>query len=229
MTSRLIKSIEKLEIEVTKRTEAEDKLKKAHDGLEKEVEERTKELAKANNRLIGEIEDRKQTEEMLQRKTYDLDERVKELNCLYGISSLIEKPGISIGEVFQGLVDLVPPSWQYPEIASARILLEDKEYKTENFKETNWKQSSEIVVHGKHAGVLEICYLEERPEIDEGPFLKEERNHAYPDVAHTAISPRVHVQDGPMYPCIGARKSVALSGRRFSAHYRRPLMARIAD
>ena len=53
--------------------------------------------------------------------------------------------------------------------------------------------------------------------------------HAYPDVAHTAISPRVHVQDGPMYPCIGARKSVALFERRFSAHYRRPLMARIAD
>ena len=161
---------------MTKRTEAEDKLKKAHDGLEKEVEERTKELAKANNRLIGEIEDRKQAEETLQRKTYDLDERVKELNCLYGISSLIEKPGISIEEIFQGLVDLVPPSWQYPEITSARILLEDKEYKTESFKETNWKQSSEIVVHGKRAGVLEICYLEERPEIDEGPFLKEERN-----------------------------------------------------
>ena len=55
------------------------------------------------------------------------------------------------------------------------------------------------------------------------------KEHAYPDVAHTAISPRVHVQDGPMYPCIGARKSVALFGRRFSAHYRRPLMARIAD
>ena len=53
--------------------------------------------------------------------------------------------------------------------------------------------------------------------------------HAYPDVAHTAISPRVHVQDGPMYPCIVARKSVALSGRRFSAHYQRPLMAKIAD
>ena len=53
--------------------------------------------------------------------------------------------------------------------------------------------------------------------------------HAYPDAAHTAITPRVHVQDGPMYPCIDARKSVVLSGRRFSAHYRRPLMARISD
>ena len=60
-------------------------------------------------------------------------------------------------------------------------------------------------------------------------FKADEIFHAYPDVAHTAISPRVHVQDGPMYPCIGARKSVVLSGRRFSAHYRRPLMARISD
>ena len=56
------------------------------------------------------------------------------------------------------------------------MLLEDKEYKTENFKETAWKQSSEILAHGKRKGVLEICYLEQKPEIDEGPFLKEERD-----------------------------------------------------
>ena len=176
MTGRLVKTIEKLETEVTKRTEAEDKLKKAHDGLEKKVEERTEELAKANNRLIGEIEDRKQTEETLQRKTHDLDERVKELNCLYGISSLIEKPDISLYEIIQGVADLIPPSWRYPEIACSRIIFEDKEYKTGNFKETAWKQSSEIFATNKRMGVLEICYLEEKPEIDEGPFLKEERN-----------------------------------------------------
>ena len=176
MTGRLVRTIEKLEAEVAKRTEAEDKLKKAHDGLEKRVEERTEELAKANNRLIGEIEDRKQTEETLQRRTYDLDERVKELNCFYGISSLIEKPDISLHEIIQGVADLIPSSWQYPEITCSRIILEDKEYKTENFKETNWKQSSEIFATNKRIGVLEICYLEEKPEIDERPFLKEERN-----------------------------------------------------
>ena len=176
MTGRLVRTIEKLETEVTKRTEAEDKLKKAHDGLEEKVEERTEELAKANNELIGEIKDRKQTEERLQRRTYDLDERVKELNCLYGISSLIEKPDISLYEIIQGVADLIPPSWRYPEITCSRIILEDKEYKTENFKETNWKQSSEIFVTGKRMGVLEVYYLEERPEINEGPFLKEERN-----------------------------------------------------
>ena len=116
------------------------------------------------------------TEKALVKQTHDLGERVKELNCLYGISNFVEKPDMSLEDIFQGLVDLIPPSWQYPEITCSRIILEDKEYKTENFKETNWKQSSEIFVTGKRMGVLEICYLEEKPEINEGPFLKEERN-----------------------------------------------------
>jgi len=125
---------------------------------------------------IIDITDRKQSEVVLRERTKDLDERVKELNCLYGISNLVEKPDISLEEISQGLVDLIPLSWQYPEITCSRMFLDDEEYKTENFKETNWKQSSEIFVTGKRIGVLEICYLEEKPEIDEGPFLKEERN-----------------------------------------------------
>ncbi|MCP4577832.1 MAG: PAS domain S-box protein, partial [Deltaproteobacteria bacterium] len=52
---------------------------------------------------MTDISDRKQAEETLQRKTYDLGERVKELNCLYCISSLIEKPDISLYEIIQGV------------------------------------------------------------------------------------------------------------------------------
>jgi hypothetical protein len=37
---------------------------------------------------------RKQVEEELQKRTYDLGKQVKELNCLYGILRLVEKPGI---------------------------------------------------------------------------------------------------------------------------------------
>ena len=121
------------------------------------------------------ITDRKRMEKALQQRTHELGERVKELDCLYGISSLVEKPDISLEEIFQGVVDLIPPSWQYPEITCSHIILEDKKYKTINFKETEWKQSIEILANGKRKGILEIFYLEEKPEIYEGPFLKEER------------------------------------------------------
>ena len=105
-----------------------------------------------------------------------LQERVKELNCLYGISQLMIKPGISLDEIFQGTVELIPPAWQYPEITNARILLEDQEFKSEGFEETTWQLRCDINLQGKPVGWVEVYYKEERPEIDEGPFLKDERN-----------------------------------------------------
>ncbi len=125
--------------------------------------------------FMTDISLRMHAEYILREKTHILRERIKELNCLIGISKLIEKPDISLDEIIYDIVELIPPSWHYPEITCSRILLEDKEYETENFKETSWKQSSEILVNGKRKGVLEVCYLKQKPEIDEGPFLKEER------------------------------------------------------
>ena len=125
---------------------------------------------------ITDVTGRKRAEEAIEQRTQDLGERVKELNCLYGISNLVEKPDISLDEIIHGVVELIPLSWRYPEITCSRVLLEGKEYKTENFKETNWKQSSEFFVHGKRMGVLEVYSLEEKPEIDDGPFFKEERD-----------------------------------------------------
>ena len=65
-------------------------------------------------------------------------------------------------------------TWQYPDITCAKIKLNGKELKTQNFKETNWQQVSDILVHGVPSGKLVVGYLEERPENDGGPFLTEE-------------------------------------------------------
>ncbi len=108
--------------------------------------------------------------------THRLQERVKELNCLYAITRLVEDGDITVDEMLQSVSDLVPPSWQYPEITCARIKLRDKEFRTANFKPTSWKQSDVIVIDGKTAGTIEVYYLEEMPASDEGPFLTEERN-----------------------------------------------------
>jgi len=114
--------------------------------------------------------------ENLEKRTYDLKERVKELNCLWEISNLVERPDISLEEIIKGTVNLLPSAWQYPQITCARIILDSKEYKSKNFKETVWKQASDIILHQKPIGTVEVYYLEERPQMEEGPFLKEERN-----------------------------------------------------
>jgi PAS domain S-box-containing protein len=122
------------------------------------------------------ITERKRAEEARRKRTHDLGERIKELKCLFGISKLIERRDLSWGELFQGIVNLIPPAWQYPEITCARAILEGEEFRTENFRETNWRQTCIIAVHGEHIGAVEVFYLEERPETDEGPFLQEERS-----------------------------------------------------
>ncbi len=111
----------------------------------------------------------------LQKRTHDLTQRIKELNCLYGISALRERPGTTLEEILQGVADLIPPSWQYPEITCARVIMGYQEFKTKNFSETTWKQTCDIIVHGEWAGTLEVYYIE-RPEGVEELFAEEERH-----------------------------------------------------
>ena len=129
-----------------------------------------------SNRVQFRALERKRIEKDRDQLLQDLRERIKELTCLYEISKLIDKPGITLEEIIRGTVDLLPPAWQYPEVTCARTIFEDQIFQTDNFRETQWSQSSGIKVHGETLGSVEVYYLEEKPEDHEGPFLKEERD-----------------------------------------------------
>jgi hypothetical protein len=105
-----------------------------------------------------------------------LQERIKELNCLYDISSFRDATDFSLDAVLQAVIDFIPPAIQHPEITCARLIFSDYEIKTKNFQDTKWKISREIAVTDKWIGTLEVCYLEEKQELAEGPFLKEAKN-----------------------------------------------------
>jgi PAS domain S-box-containing protein len=119
---------------------------------------------------------RKTAEEEKARILHSLQERYKELNCLYGIDEIGRGEGITIEKILKEIVQLIPPGWQHSEITGGCITFEDRKYKTRNFKKTKWMQRADIIVNNKKAGLVEVCYLEEKPESDEGPFLNEERN-----------------------------------------------------
>ena len=162
--------------EISEHSQAPEELRRDCRELERQLEGRTAELGRANRQLDKESQERKSVEDLLRHRVHELDERVKELKCLYDMSYVLEQPGISLEEICQGLVDLIPSAWQYPEITCARIIVEDGEYRTENFSETIWKQASDVFVSGRRIGTVEVCYLSEKEESDEGPFLEQERS-----------------------------------------------------
>jgi len=104
-----------------------------------------------------------------------LRERIKELNCLYGVSQLAERHLYSLDDLLRELVGFLPHSWQYPDITCSRILFKGKTYTSRGFKVTDWRQSARIYMYHEAVGECAIFYLEECPASDEGPFLKEER------------------------------------------------------
>ncbi len=126
--------------------------------------------------VARDITERKRLEDELKQRTHDLGERFKELNCLYVISKLAEQRDITTEEILEGTVDVIPSSWQYPSVTKARVTLGGRVYSTADFRESQWRQASEIVVQGEPIGRVEVFYLTEQPTSDEGPFLKEERS-----------------------------------------------------
>jgi len=106
---------------------------------------------------------------------HQANERLKELGAFYYLAKIVEREGVTLEKLYQEFVNFLPESWRYPEIACARIVLGGEEFRTENYMDSAWKQSAPIKVNKAARGTVEICYLEERPEADEGPFLKEER------------------------------------------------------
>lgn len=104
----------------------------------------------------------------------ELKERVKELNCFYAISDIVRDKSFSLDEALNEIVKILPPSWQYEDIAEGRIKVGEKEFTTDEFVKTDWCLSSEISVSNEVVGFIEVCYLEQKPEEDDGPFLEEE-------------------------------------------------------
>ena len=79
------------------------------------------------------------TETDPERVEFALHERIKELNCLYGVSQLAERYLYSLDDLLQELVNFLPYSWQYPETTCARIFFKGKTYTSEKFQVTNWR------------------------------------------------------------------------------------------
>ena len=116
---------------------------------------------------------------MNERSSFDklldaLQERAKELNCLYRVEEAISNPNAALEAVIDGILSAIPPGWQYVEVCQAKVVIEDRIFATPGLIETEWYLSADIRLQDRVIGAVYVYYIEERPLADEGPFLKEE-------------------------------------------------------
>ncbi len=117
---------------------------------------------------------RKELEKEREQLLHKYQLRIKELDCLYSISKLQENQDLTIDDILNLIVNLLPGSTQYPEVSVARLSLENKVYTSQGYAESPQRYSALIQNYGVIVGKLSIGYLDHRPEEYNGPFLEEE-------------------------------------------------------
>lgn len=126
--------------------------------------------------LQREIKKREEAEKILNQTVHNLKERVKEQKTLYAVSSILQNENTPVKELLPRIAAILPNGWQYPDITAACIRFAGFTYATHNYQPSVWSQLAEIKTNGGFTLSIEVVYLQQTAEIDEGPFLKEERS-----------------------------------------------------
>ena len=104
-----------------------------------------------------------------------LKEREKELNCLYRVNEMLAKPDLSQEQLFRELVRIIPSGWQYQSICEVRIAFEEINIQSDDFRESEWKQTAEIVIDNNVLGEITVCYTQLIRLENNSQFLPEEQ------------------------------------------------------
>ncbi|WP_292520604.1 PAS domain S-box protein [Methanoculleus sp.] len=97
------------------------------------------------------------------------DEPHREDPAMLSAVSIMERSGVPIDEILR-VIAAVLAGWLDLEEAGIRIAFEGREYRSPGYVETSRRQESPLLVHGRTAGRVEICYRE-----GEGSFLADGR------------------------------------------------------
>lgn len=126
--------------------------------------------SKGSVTLITDVTDRKKSEESYNELTSNLNQKIKQINCLYDISDISGVPGISFEDIIQKTIEIIPVGLKYSHDIGVQIIFDEKVYQSKNFKETPWLYVVPIKVQKKKLGQLKVVYLEEKPKINKDPF-----------------------------------------------------------
>jgi hypothetical protein len=115
------------------------------------------------------------TERSIEQLLRSLEERAKELDCLYRVDEVLARRSLSSEEVYRQLIDALLPGWPYPNACQVTVTVDGKTYAPDDFVNTGWCQQADICVEGEKIGEVAVYYTEKMPGESEGPALDEER------------------------------------------------------
>ncbi|MDP2422709.1 MAG: PEP/pyruvate-binding domain-containing protein [Bacteroidales bacterium] len=121
-------------------------------------------------------EDNKQdvSRQEIDKLLFERRERLKELAAINRTTQIL-KENKPVDETLQHVCMILPSAWQYPEFTTARIRFDGKEYHSSDFEESEWIQRQGFITIDEQPGSIEIFYTRKFMDIDEGPFMSEER------------------------------------------------------
>ncbi|MHC4130720.1 MAG: PAS domain-containing sensor histidine kinase [Planctomycetota bacterium] len=138
--------------------------------IDEKVQQRTKELEQTNEVL------KRNVTKKLPVTEGNLQHRLKHLNCLYGLSELIEQPDMPLYKVFQNTAEIICDAYEHPETTCTGITFDGILYKSQNYEKSEISQYTEIKVAGKKAGGITVYYLGPKPQDEEIIFTQEEHD-----------------------------------------------------
>lgn len=106
--------------------------------------------------LEKELAEQKRINSSLKMQSRGFGLKVRELECLYSISQLIDNRYMPLEEILKKIVDLIPLAWKPEENICVRIIVGDDEFATSGYSETGQKQEASIVINGTSVGKLEV-------------------------------------------------------------------------
>ena len=140
-------------------------------------EELVEALGEAHQQVLdlqSQLAEYKWIEKAIRKRTKELSERIKELDCLYTISDWLCRPNYKLDDVLQGIVNVIPNGYQNPKSTWVRLDVGDKTFYSQGFRSTPCFHSSDILAYRSRVGRVEAFTMPSSDSSDFPVILSEE-------------------------------------------------------
>lgn len=114
-------------------------------------------------------------ETALRKRTRELGERVKELECLYAVCRCLCRSNADSAEMMQDIVNILPKGYQNPKGTWAHLEVSGESFFSPQFQTTPDSHGANIIIHGRRTGVLRVYVLAKPGSDEDPPILPMER------------------------------------------------------